>query len=148
MSAKPCLPSFAKLKEKEDYQTVIDNIDTKNKSIRLTYGGQIIDPKAIVLLKRKLPKYNLDTSMLTIRQGFAYLKYEKLNEHTNQLTQALTEKENQIQLLQNQLDSLNSKNELSQQVFKELRTQFSTFESFILQPSCRISTEGQKLIWV
>jgi uncharacterized hydrophobic protein (TIGR00271 family) len=124
------------------------NIDTKNKSITLTYGGQIIEAKAIALLKSKLPKYNLDTSALTVRQGFAYLKDNKESEQTNQLSLALTEKENQIQLLQNQLDSLNSQNKMSNQVFNELKTQYPSVQSFIFQQAINNTDGKQTAIWI
>lgn len=124
------------------------NIDIKNKSITLTYGGQFIEAKAIALLKNKLPKYNLDTSALTVQQGFAYLKDSKESKQTSQLTLALTEKENQIQLLQNQLDSLNNQNKLTKQVFNELKTQYPSVQSFILQQVFNNINKEQTLVWI
>lgn len=124
------------------------NIDTKNKTITLTYGGQIIEAKAIAQLKSKLPKYNLDTAVLTVRQGFAYLKDSKESEQTNQLTLALTDKENQIQLLQNKIDSLTSQNQLSQQIHKELKTQYPFIQSCILQTAINHTDTTQQTIWI
>lgn len=124
------------------------SIDTKNKSIILTYGGQIIEAKAIASLKSKLPKYNLDTSTLTIRQGFAYLKESKESEQKNLLTIALRERENKIQLLQNQLDSLNSQNKLTKQIFNELKTQYPSIQSFILQQVFNNTNKEQTIVWI
>lgn len=124
------------------------NIDTKNKTITLTYGGQIIEAKAIAQLKSKLSKYNLDTAALTVRQGFAYLKDSKESEQTNQLTLALTEKENQIQLLQNKIDGLTSQNQLSQQIHKELKTQYPFIQSCILQTAINYTDTTQQTIWI
>lgn len=124
------------------------NIDTKNKTITLTYGGQVIEEKAIALLKSKLPKYNLDTGSLTVRQGFAYLKDSKESEQTNQLTLAISEKENQIQLLRMQLDSLNSQNRLSKQVFNELKAQYPLVRAFVLQPVINYTDNEQYTVWI
>ncbi len=123
-------------------------INTKNKSITLTYGGQYIEAKEIAQLKSNLRKYNLDTMALQIRQGFAYLKEEKQNEKTNQLTLALSEKENQIHLLKNMTDSLNSQNKLSRQIFSELKTQYPSVQSFIFQQVINNTDTEQTPIWI
>ncbi len=83
-----------------------------------------------------------------IRQGFAYLKDENQNEQTNQLTLALNEKENQIQLLQNQLDSLNSQNKLGKQIFNELKTQYPSVHSFILLQAINNTDNEQIPVWI
>ncbi len=124
------------------------NIDTKNETITLTYGGQIIDEKEIVLLKSKLANYNLENSTLKIQQGFSYLKDDKNDEQTNQLTLALNERENQIQLLQNKIDSLILQNQLSQQIHKELKTQYPFIQSFILQTAINHTDTTQQTIWI
>lgn len=122
------------------------NIDTKNKSIVLVYGGDVIAQNDIEKLKSKLKNYNLQNTGLTIRQGFAYLQPD--NKGENHLTLALNEKEKQIQQLQIRLDSLAFQQELSRQIFDELKTQFSSVQSIVLQPSYSVSTDGQKAIWI
>jgi len=124
------------------------NIDAKNKIITLTYGGQIIEDAEIVKLKSKLSEYNLDKSTLEIRQGFAYLKDEKQNEQTNLLTSALTEKEKQIGLLQMQIDSTTSQNELSKQIFNEIKTQYPGVHSFVLQTATNYTNTTRQNIWI
>lgn len=124
------------------------NIDTKNKSITLTYGGQIIEEKEISILKSKLSKYNLENITLTIQQGFAYMKDNKTDEQTNQLILALTEKENQIQLLQNKIDSMTSQNQLSHQIHKELKALYPFIQSCILQSAINHTDTTQQTIWV
>lgn len=123
-------------------------IDTKKKTITLTYGGQFIEKKEIISLKGKLSKYNLDSSALEIRQGFSYLKENKGDEQTNQLTAALSEKENQIQLLQNKLDSLNVEKSLSEQIFKELKVQYPVVQSFILNQTINNTENEQHSVWI
>lgn len=124
------------------------NIDTKNKTITLTYGGQIIEENEITTLKSKLSKYNLEYATLKIQQGFAYLKDNKNDQHTNQLTLALAEKQSQILLLQNKIDSLTSQNQLSQQIFKELKTQYPFIQSCILQTAINYTDTTQHTIWI
>jgi uncharacterized hydrophobic protein (TIGR00271 family) len=123
-------------------------IDTKKNTISLTYGGQYIEEKDILLLKSKLSKYDLDSSKFEIRQGFAYLEENKDGNQTTQLTLALNEKENQIQLLQNKMDSLTSQSKLSRQICKELKTQYSYIQSCILQIAFNHTETTDQIIWI
>ena len=84
---------------------LMKNIDTKKKTITLTYGGQFIEEKDIDLLRSKLVKYDLEKAKLEIRQGFAYLKEIKEDKQVNLLTEELNKKEKQIQLLKSKSDS-------------------------------------------
>ncbi|MBV6462390.1 MAG: hypothetical protein HJHJAOHD_02539 [Flavobacteriales bacterium] len=122
------------------------NIDAKNKVITLVFGGDIISQANIDKLKAKLNNYNLTTTDLIVKQGFAYLQQD--NKEETQLTLALSEKEKQVQLLQKQLDSLAINQKLGEQVFKELQIQFPTIEKLILQPAYINSKDGQKLNWI
>lgn len=124
------------------------SIDTKNKIITLTYGGQVIEEKEISILKSKISKYNLDNTTLEIRQGFAYLNDDKENQQTAQLSIALAEKENQINLLQSRLDSLTSQEKMKDQIYKELKIQYPNTSSFILKQATNHTDEGQNKIWI
>lgn len=123
-------------------------IDTKNKIITLTYGGKVIEETEIEKLKSKLSKYNLANATLEIRQGFAYLENAKEDGQTSQLTLALTEKEKQIQSLQNQIDSITSVNQLSKQIFNEAKPQYTNIQSFILQKAINYTDTTQQNIWL
>jgi uncharacterized hydrophobic protein (TIGR00271 family) len=123
------------------------NIDTKNKTITLTYGGQIIEEKEIELLKSQLSKYDLENATINIQQGFAYLNDNK-DEQTTQLTLALTEKEAQVRLLQNMNDSLSSQNKLSQQIHRELKTNYPFIQSCILQTAINHTDSTHQKVWV
>ena len=124
------------------------NIHTKNKTITLTYGGQIIEEKEIAILKSKLPNYKLGNATLKIQQGFAYLNDNKDDEETNKLTIALTEKASQIQPLQNKIDSLTAQNKLSKQIYRELKTQYPNIQSCILQSAINHTETTQQSIWI
>lgn len=124
------------------------SIDLKSKTITLTFGGEVIEEKDILNLKSKLPKYNLSNSTLNIRQGFAYLMENKTDAQADELAQALAEKENQIKPLLSKLDSLKMQNQMGQQIYKELKTQFPSIHSLVLQPSINYTDTTQQNIWV
>ncbi len=124
------------------------DIDAKNKAITLTYGGDVIEEGEIVLLQSKLPKYNLEFATLEIRQGFAYLKDDKSDDQTNQLSLALADKESQIQHLENRLDSLTAQNQLSQQIHRELKVQYPFIQSCILQTAIDYNDSTQQKVWI
>ncbi len=126
------------------------SIDTKNKSISLTYGGQFIEKTEIDALKRKSGRYGIDSSCLEVRQGFAYLKEnrEKEDKQTNQLTLALSERELQVRLLLSKLDSLNNQKMLSEQVYKELSAQYPALLSAVIQPVTNYSKTGSNIFWM
>jgi len=108
-------------------------IDSKSKSITLTYIGQGIEEKNISLLKKELFKYNLENASLVIKQGFAHLKDNKVDTQTKSLTLALSEKEKQIQYLQSINDSLMLQHQLDVQIQKELSTFYPTVQTCIIQ---------------
>lgn len=123
-------------------------IDAKNKTVTLTYGGEIIDKKEIVNLKSKLPRYDLDKTTLKIQQGFAYLNNKENDGQTNTLTLALSDKEFQIKQLQSKIDSLNSQKKLVKQVFAELKTQYPDIQSCILQEAVNQTDSTQQKVWI
>lgn len=113
-------------------------IDAKTKKITLVYGGKEIMPEEIELLKSHLNKYNLQTASLEIKQGFAYLTDDKNkleNEQLAQLSLALDEKGKKEKLLQLKLDSINSQQKLSSQIYSELKAQYPALKNAILQPT-------------
>ncbi len=122
-------------------------IDAKNQSIILIYGGQLIDESEIINLKSKLSKYKLPNTSLEIRQGFAYLKEEKPNQQTSQLSLTLIEKENQLRLLKGKIDSISTQNSLGQQIFSEIKTQYPDIQSFILQKAINHTETTNEPIW-
>ncbi|MEO6189887.1 MAG: TIGR00341 family protein [Saprospiraceae bacterium] len=82
------------------------NIDFKNKSIKLTFGGRKIKSYEIDSLKNKLKEYNLDGTSLEIKQGFASLGDIKNNEQFNQMATALQAMESELKVLHSKLDCL------------------------------------------
>ena len=117
-------------------------IDAENKTITLTYGGQIIDDSAIQKLKDELPKYELLGTTLTIQQGFAYLQENKTNQEINKFTQIIDEKENIIQNLQNKLDSFSNQTELGYQLNSEIIELYPNIELCIIQATSDNSSQN------
>lgn len=124
-------------------------INPSAKEITLTYGGLLIKDSAINSLKSKLNKYYLQDCNLNIQQGFSYLNESTTdNEKDNLLSNALNEKENQINLLTYKIDSVYKQKDLSKQVYKEIKAQYPTIENFVLQPSLIINDSVQKNSWI
>jgi uncharacterized hydrophobic protein (TIGR00271 family) len=124
------------------------NIDAKKKTITLTYGGEFIEEAKIELLKNKLAKYYFDNTTLEVRQGFTYLKESKNDDHDNQLTIILNEKEKQIQSLRNKFDSLDTQKQLGKQIYNELKAQYTSVQSCILQTAISNTDTTQNNIWI
>lgn len=124
------------------------NIDAKNKTITLTYGGEIISDKAIETLKGKLPGYNLLDTKLEIRQGFAYLQEDNNDAQTNQLAAALSAKEAENQVLKGELTNIESKNKLGAQIYEELKTQYQDIVGLVLQPALNNIDGEQAQVWI
>ncbi|NCI50318.1 TIGR00341 family protein [Sediminibacterium roseum] len=113
-------------------------IDAKNKSIVLVFGGKEISPLEIGMIEMQLQKYDLKNAKLEIKQGFAYLAETqgvKQDAQLTLLTQALEEKEKNQQALQIQLDSVKNNRALSEKLFAELKTQYNSIKSAIIEPS-------------
>jgi uncharacterized hydrophobic protein (TIGR00271 family) len=122
-------------------------IDAKAKSITLVFGGKEISPEEIQALKFRLTNYQLDSSALEVKQGFAYLsdtKNQESNEQFNQLTNALEVNEKQLHLAQLKFDSLHNQQKLSVQVYSELKVQYPKLKSAIIEPSLSISDSSKQ----
>jgi len=65
-----------------------------------------------------------------------------------QLTLALNDRENQLQNMKKQLDSMSQQKLLGKQVFKELKAQYPVVKSFILEEVTNITDTTAKNIWV
>lgn len=128
-------------------------IDAKTRKITLVFGGKEILPEEIESLKQQLPKYGLDTAILEIKQGFAYLSDNNKieNEELDQLTSALELTDKQQKQVQSTIDSIKRHDQLSKQVFAELKTQYPTLKNAILQPSVMVNDTSRTpvfLVWL
>ncbi len=117
------------------------DIDPKNKKITLVFGGAPIEEPQIQALKAKLPYYNIDTSALTIRQGFAYLGQKDNLTNSKQVDEALNKKIEQLQYVQSAIDSIQAQEQLSAQIFQELKSLYPDVNSFLIQPA-KVNTDS------
>lgn len=117
-------------------------INAADKKITLVFGGETIMDDMIAALKNRLPLYNLHSAELEVKQGFASLsesKMEQKNEQLQQLTAALKAAEEKNELLKKRADSIQSMQNMSAQVFREIKAQYTTVQSAIIQPSVSYS---------
>jgi len=119
-------------------------IDAKNRNFTLVFGGQEITAPEIILLKRQLKKYELETDALEIKQGFAYLNEKNNNNNEldlqrSQLTKALEIKDQQQKKLQVQIDSIYQQQKLSSEVYAELKTLYPSLKNAVIQPAIILS---------
>lgn len=121
-------------------------IDPRNRTITLVYGGDVISEETIEAMRKRLTYYQLDGTVLTVRQGFAFLQQE--DREPNQLALALDAREAEVLRLQARLDSLSAVDSLGRQVFRELQVQFPEIRSLILQPARSHSDTGTERLWM
>jgi len=98
-------------------------------------------------MKNQMSKYELDSSRLDIKQGFAYLSKNKdiqQDEQMVQLTQALAAKEEEEKKLRSTLDSMLKVNQLGSQLYAELKAQQPSLTNAIVQPSTLISDSTKR----
>jgi hypothetical protein len=135
------------------------SIDVEKKKISLTYGGELFEEGEVESLKERMPIYGLDTSMLSVSQGFAYLREEEkdkgedplvkaLNEKENQLIKAMNEKESAVKELSALVEDLNAEKELSWQLYNELKAQYPSLVSLILSHAVENDASVQTMVWV
>ena len=110
-------------------------IDAKHRKITLVYGGKGIEEKEIKMLETKLKNFNLTNTTLEVKQGFSYIKESEENSLLNNINQASAQKDLIIKQLQVQLDSIHTTQQLSEQVYKELKAQNTGIISAIVQPT-------------
>ena len=110
-------------------------IDAKHRKITLVYGGKGIEEKEIKMLETKLKNFNLTKTTLEVKQGFSYIKETEENSLLNNINQASAQKDLIIKQLQVQIDSIHTTQQLSEQVYKELKAQNTGIISAIVQPT-------------
>jgi len=120
-------------------------VDAKHKKITLIFGGKEISQEQIDALKGQLKKYDLVSATLNIKQGFAYLSENKNSEGSeqfNQMTAALAQKENEGRLLQFKLDSINEQQKQGKQLFLEMKAQYPSLKTAIVEPNIVFSNDS------
>ncbi len=111
-------------------------IDPKTKTIKLIYGGKKITDSEIEALKTRLSNYGLLKISLDVKQGFAYLadNNNNSNENLNELNYTLTEKDNEINKLQDSLNNIKTNEKKAREVFNEIKALYPTIQHGIIKP--------------
>ncbi len=109
-------------------------IDEKEKSIELIFGGNEIKPAEIEKLKNKLKNYELEGTKLEIKQGFAYLKEEKKLNQVNPLSDVLAQKEKELEIMNNKIDSIRTDSLNYIQLIKEAKTIYPDLKNISISP--------------
>ncbi len=81
-------------------------VDRKNKTITLTYGGRLITEGEIDSLRSKLKHYDLEKSELEVRQGFSILENKNNDGEISQVSAALESMELELRSMRNKFDSV------------------------------------------
>lgn len=126
-------------------------IDAKAKTIKLTYGGALISETEIDALKAKLPQYNLEGIVLDVQQGFAYLtdnKGSQENEQQKALTDVINAKETEIKALKAKIAATDADINFSKQILAELRVQYPSIVSCVVQRVTNTGESDQNIIWL
>lgn len=122
-------------------------VDVKHQKITLIFGGDVIKEEQIETLRQKLPYYGLNQFALEVKQGFASLQENNLQESKNIYT-TIQEKDLIIQSLQGKLDSIKGIEALNIQIFKELKAQYNSISSLILEPGYVVTDTLNTQKWV
>jgi uncharacterized hydrophobic protein (TIGR00271 family) len=122
-------------------------IDTDSKTISLVYGGADMSDEQKQELEDKLKDYGLKDYQLNIRQGFSSL-LGKSEVESGQMAMAIRESEREIQFLRSRVDSLTGRNDLSQQLFLELKTQYPDLNSLSVNKAVTVSDSTAYDFWM
>lgn len=127
-------------------------ISYENNEIQLTYGGQKLEENDLKLLDKRLKIYGLDSVKIKVNQGFNFIDHTKEESLLLQNSeQSKIDKENMAKMLAFQ-DSIAREDELTLQVFNELKAQNKGIKGFSISNAVfekdSINTEKFKLILV
>ena len=106
-------------------------IDSPKKQITLVFGGRGISPVQISNMQSQLRTFKLDNTVLNVKQGISFLKYDK---ESDRISKVLGEQEIRINSLTNRLDSDSIHKALSIQIFRELKSQYPEIVSASISP--------------
>jgi uncharacterized hydrophobic protein (TIGR00271 family) len=105
-------------------------INAEKRSIQLTFGGSELQDSAIDRLRSRLPEFGLLNTSLEVRQGFAFLRDERLDELQDGFGRILQDREEELARAKQQIDSLESKDRDTRQILQELAIQIPSITTF------------------
>lgn len=106
----------------DDIYLLKSDIDTKNESISLVYGGNSMDDETRQSIIDKAKDFNLDKAQILVRQGFTFDGAEEHNAELYKLRLELSHVDTQLAIKQQQIDSMQQQHEMGKIILKEIRT--------------------------
>ena len=105
-----------------DVYLLKSDIDAKNSSISLVYGGNSMNDETRQSIIDKAKDFNLDKAQILVRQGFTFDGAEEHNAELYKLRLELSSADTQLAIKQQQIDSIQQQHEMGKIILKEIRT--------------------------
>ena len=113
----------------DDIYLLKSNIDTKNESISLVYGGNSMDDETRQSIIDKAKDFNLDKAQILVRQGFTFDGAEEHNAELYKLRLELSHVDRQLAIKQQTIDSIQQQHEMGKIILKEIRTMYPQIQA-------------------
>ena len=113
----------------DDIYLLKSDIDTKNESISLVYGGNSMDDETRQSIIDKAKDFNLDKAQILVRQGFTFDGAEEHNAELYKLRLELSHVDRQLAIKQQKIDSIQQQHEMGKIILKEIRTMYPQIQA-------------------
>ena len=113
----------------DDMYLLKSDIDTKNESISLVYGGNSMDDETRQSIIDKAKDFNLDKAQILVRQGFTFDGAEEHNAELYKLRLELSHVDRQLAIKQQKIDSIQHQHEMGKIILKEIRTMYPQIQA-------------------
>lgn len=113
----------------DDIYLLKSDIDTKNESISLVYGGNSMDDETRQSIIDKAKDFNLDKAQILVRQGFTFDGAEEHNAELYKLRLELSHVDTQLAIKQQKIDSIQQQHEMGKIILKEIRTMYPQIQA-------------------
>jgi uncharacterized hydrophobic protein (TIGR00271 family) len=105
-----------------DVYLLKSDIDAKNSSISLVYGGSSMNDETRQSIIDKAKDFNLEKAQILVRQGFTFDGAEEHNAELYKLRLELSSADTQLAIKKQQIDSIQQQHEMGKIILKEIRT--------------------------
>lgn len=112
-----------------DVYLLKSDIDTKNSSISLVYGGNSMNDETRQSIIDKAKDFNLDKAQILVRQGFTFDGAEEHNAELYKLRLELSHVDTQLAIKQQKIDSIQQQHEMGKIILKEIRTMYPQIQA-------------------
>lgn len=111
------------------------DVDPTERMITLVYGGRGVTKEQTDSLNMRLVSSGLEGAKLNVRQGFSIIEKRKMESQLSEIRNLIEHKDMFIRDLNSRVDSVRYLEELSAQIFDEIRIQFPNVDLFNLSRS-------------